>query len=135
MANNQRVIDQLKKLGFNEKEAQIYLILLQKGVLTPLKLSRFTKINRTTIYRVLEKLKEAGAVEEVLEQKSTKFQAGSPEKLNMLLTKKEVELAKIKQILPNIIANLSVIEDTTLPPLKLSTSGAKAVSNNCFGIR
>ena len=119
MMNNLDIINQLKNLGLSDKEAQVYLVLLQKGLLTPLELSRLTKINRTTIYRILEKLKEIGVAEEVLDQKSTKFQAGAPEKLEILLTKKEAELSKLREIIPNLITNLSVTPDTTPSPTKV----------------
>lgn len=119
MVNNLDIINQLKELGLDNKEAQIYLTLLQKGVLTPLELSRITKINRTTIYRLLESLKEICIVEEILDQKSTKFQAGDPQKLQMLLTKREAELSQIKQVLPNLITNLSKVEDTIPSPTKV----------------
>jgi len=119
MMNNPEIINQLKELGLNDKEAQVYLMLLQKSALTPLELSRTTKINRTTIYRILENLKEVGVVEEILDQKSTKYQAGAPEKLKMLLTKKEAELSKLREILPDLITNLSVAPDTAPSPTKV----------------
>jgi sugar-specific transcriptional regulator TrmB len=107
---NNNLTQELKNLGLNDKEAQVYLVLLTKGPQTPLELSRNTKLNRTTIYRLMENMKEVGFVEEILDQKSTKFEASSPSKLGMLLTRKEMELEGLKTNYSKLISDLSVIE-------------------------
>lgn len=117
--NNDEVINRLKGFGLEEREAQVYLTLLQKVILTPLELSRITGINRTTLYRLLEKLKEEGLVEEVLGQKSTSFQAVNPEKLRFLLAKKEAGLAELKQKLNSLLPFLSKIEDVSPSPTRM----------------
>ncbi|OGD62759.1 hypothetical protein A2160_04815 [Candidatus Beckwithbacteria bacterium RBG_13_42_9] len=113
MVNNQKLTDQLRLFDIDDKGSQIYLLLLQKGVLTPLELSRLSGLNRTSIYRYLEELKNLGLVEEVLDQSTTKARACEPEKLKLLLTQKEAALDKIKQALPDLIDQLSGIEDNT----------------------
>jgi len=55
--NKQIITTQLEQFGLDEIEAKIYLNLLETGAKTPLDLSRETNINRTKIYRYLERLK------------------------------------------------------------------------------
>ena len=47
---------QLKSLGFSEKEARVYLALLELGPSTTTEIARKSKINRTTGYDILESL-------------------------------------------------------------------------------
>ena len=67
MMNKEDLKDKLKLFGIEEKPILIYLTLLNKGLLTPLELSRETQLNRTSVYRYLEELKNLGLVEEVLD--------------------------------------------------------------------
>lgn len=106
MVNNDSLQLQLQEFGLNSKQVQVYLILLQKGILSPSEISRFTNINRTTVYRIIEELKIIGLVEEIVAEHSTKTKAVSPEKLQMIVMQKELELQKMKNNLPLIIAGL-----------------------------
>ena len=60
------LIEELKKLGLNEPEAKVYVILLQKKFCTASELSRTAKINRTQMYDILSKLIRNGMCTEVL---------------------------------------------------------------------
>lgn len=55
----------LQEIGLSEKEAQIYLALLQVDNDSIQGLSNRTKINRTTLYPVLESLSKKGLVSEI----------------------------------------------------------------------
>ena len=50
------VMQTLEKLGFDEKEAEVYLALLKIGETTATKVSQETKIERTLVYYIMEKL-------------------------------------------------------------------------------
>ncbi len=110
MMNSSDLTKKLSLLGLNNKQSQIYLELLKGDTLTPLELSRASKINRSTIYRVLEELKELGLVEELLDQHRIKARAVNPEKLELLISQKESELKKIKESLPETVSQLSAIQ-------------------------
>lgn len=119
MVNKSEVLSQLKKLGLEEKEVKVYLSLLEQGVQTPLGLSRNTSINRTTIYRVLEKLKEKGLIEEILDQKSTRYQVSDPQKLNLIISESLERLQEVKKLLPNLIENLNRFKKNQPFPTKI----------------
>jgi sugar-specific transcriptional regulator TrmB len=56
------LINQLKKIGFSEKEALIYLQLVHAGGQSASTLAKKTRINRTTMYDILENLKSRGLI-------------------------------------------------------------------------
>jgi len=112
MMNKTYLTENLNLLGLSDKEAKIYLSLLKQGILTPLELSRITKINRTTIYRVLEQLKDKGLAEEILDQHRIKARAVDPESLKLLIAQRETQLKKLKKGLPEIISRLTTVKDT-----------------------
>lgn len=119
MVNNNEITKQLKILGVNEKEAEVYLALLTSGTLSQLEIARKTNINRTTVYRILEKLYSLGLAEQLVESKSTRSQAVNPEKIGQMIIKKESELEQIKSKLPDLINNLSQIRNTADSPTKV----------------
>lgn len=55
-------IDLLKEFGFKEKEAAVYLGLLELGEAKVHDIARKAKISRPTTYEILEKLAEGGFV-------------------------------------------------------------------------
>jgi len=89
----------LKEAGLNEKEATIYLELLREKICNASKLSKITKIQRTTVYLELDNLIKKGLVSYVIKNSKRYYQAASPEKLiENLDTKKQ----KINSILPDL---------------------------------
>ena len=64
----------LKKIGFSEKEAVVYIKLIQLGPQPASVVSRNTEINRTTVYDILEGLKKRGIVRSLKKGGSTKHQ-------------------------------------------------------------
>lgn len=119
MADIKQVIDNLKQLGLEEKQTQIYLHLLKSTSQTALEISRATEISRTSVYRNLERLQKLGLVEEVLDQNTTKFKASSPEKLYLILRQKELEVSDIKESIPNVISQLSALKVESISPTEV----------------
>ena len=98
--------DILKKLGFSDKDAQVYLALLVLGPSSVRSLAKKTEMNRGTIYESLKWLREQGLAN--LYEKDTKqyFVAEDPERLHDLVvrgtnTLKEAD-NKISTILPEL---------------------------------
>lgn len=111
MMNKMDIKQKLNLLGLSDKQAEIYLLLLKQGITSLLELSRRSTINRTTIYRIVEDLKKLNLVEEVVDDRGAKVKAVKPENLQLLLTQKETELDQLKNNLPDLISDLSVIKD------------------------
>ncbi|MBI3577292.1 hypothetical protein HY086_04605 [Candidatus Gottesmanbacteria bacterium] len=98
------VVEQfLKGLGLTDQQARGYVALLTQGPLTTLGLSRSLGEPRTSTYRLLESLKEAGVVEEVVEAERMKAQAVSVDRLERMLAAKEEEVKKLRSQLPDVL--------------------------------
>ena len=103
------LLKNLEHFGLNEKEALVYLTLFEKGDLSLLELSRLTGINRTTLYRIAEKLQNLGLVEEVVEHRGIRLQASPPEVFRFLVQEKEKELEEAKKKLPLVLKSLDLL--------------------------
>ena len=68
----------LQEIGLSDKEASVYVALLQVDNDSVLDLAKRTKINRTTIYPVLESLAKKGLISEIKIDKKVRFQAEPP---------------------------------------------------------
>ncbi len=91
---NQKVIEILKDLGFEEREIKIYFALIKED-LTALQISKETGIDRTTTYDILEKLIQKGIVSSMVKNKTKNFTALSPKKILMHFKEKYYSLEKI----------------------------------------
>jgi len=74
----------LQEIGLGDKEAAVYAALLQVDDDSVLDLSKKTKINRTTIYPVLESLAKKGLISEVKVNAKVRYQAEPPERREIL---------------------------------------------------
>ena len=96
----------LQNIGLSDKEAQVYLTLLQVDNTTALDLSKKTKINRSTVYVTIESLSKKGLVSETTVGKKTQFQAEPPERLEAYVERRKVDIEeqshRLKDILPEI---------------------------------
>lgn len=97
-----KIKDFLLKLGISNEETAIYLILSQRGILTPLEIARATSINRTKVYRLLERMKEKGLVEEIIDVFRKKAKAAGIEHLALLVKEQEEKAAFLTTQLPTI---------------------------------
>ncbi len=100
MKNNQ-LINILKELGLTESEAEIYFISLSLGPSTILKMAQASGIKRTTVYSIVDSLKQKGLVNIELAGFKKKFVAEDPQRLEEILeTRKE----KFRKLLPEFSA-------------------------------
>lgn len=99
---------ELKKLGFSDKEARVYLALLELGSAAVQDIAAKAKVNRATTYVVLDKLSKDGIVSTVEQGKKTHFAAESPAALLRIFKAKEREMREkeeeFKKVLPEFEA-------------------------------
>ncbi len=96
----------LKQIGLSEKEAEVYLFLLQGDGFSILDIAKKTKINRTTIYPVIKSLSEKGLVSETTTNTKTHYIAESPDRLETYIERQKILLEenskRIKDIIPQL---------------------------------
>jgi len=99
--NKNQLIKTLSSFGLSNNEALVYVAGLTVGPSTILKLSKEASIKRTTVYSVVESLKQKGLM--FIEQKGWKqyYVSENPEKLKSIVeSKKEI----LKESLPGLLS-------------------------------
>lgn len=83
IAKNQKLntVELLENLGLEEKEAEIYLALLNNGAMLPQHIAQATGLKRTTLYNIFPLLIEKGIIKEIVQGKRRLMSANSPEDL------------------------------------------------------
>jgi predicted DNA-binding transcriptional regulator len=104
------IINALEKLGLSSNEVQIYLTSLEYGWLTALGISRLTKLPRTTVYMLLEKLQEKWYFHVRKLWKTTAYHAISGDEILDLLDKQLQSILKKKD---EISTNMYVLNNMT----------------------
>lgn len=100
----------LQQIGLSEKEAEVYVALLQFDNASVTDLAKKTKVNRTTIYPVLESLAQKGLVGEIQIDKKTHYQAEPPERLETFIERQKVVLDENSKRLKDVIPQLKSIQ-------------------------
>lgn len=84
------------KLGFEPEIADIYLALYAHGPQTISELSRNSKVERTRIYRLIDRLTESNLIEVESRYKRGVIKAAPIANLNILIAQKEQELKSLQ---------------------------------------
>jgi sugar-specific transcriptional regulator TrmB len=91
----------LELVGLNKKEASLYLAALELGNANINQLAKKSGVKRTTVYDIIESLKQKGLVTEANRGNRVLFSASSPRKLEDELEEKRNAL---KRILPELLS-------------------------------
>ena len=91
----------LKEYGLSEKQAKIYLACLELGSAPVQKISQKASLARSTVYEVLESLKEGGLISTFKKKKTKYFSAEEPQ--NVINLAKE-RVSSLEQALPEFNA-------------------------------
>ncbi len=104
-------INILKKLGFSDKVASIYLALICLGPSSVRNLAKKTEMNRGTIYDGLKWLRETGLVSFYEKEAKQYFVAEDPEKLHDLVKKQNESLQEVNSKLKDVVQELRSVYD------------------------
>ncbi len=103
---NTILLNKLGKSGLNDKEALVYLALLELGGAFPSRIAEYTSLNRSTVYKILLNLSVRGLINEVENKNKLFYQIERPQKLikynESKIRQSEDALETIKGILPDI---------------------------------
>lgn len=102
----ERIKKFLQNIGLSEKESSVYLALLSVDTYSVLELSKATKINRTTLYPVLDELINKKLVIEIKQDKKVRFQAESPERIETYIQNQKNQLEEQEKVLEDIIPQM-----------------------------
>lgn len=93
--------ESLQHFGLNEKQASIYLALLELGTASAPTISKKSGVKRPTTYVILQELRQKGLLTEMPKKSKTLYMAKPPEVL--LATRKE-QNEEIRIAMPEILA-------------------------------
>lgn len=100
-------ITSLKEAGLTDGEAKVYLALLELGLTTIGPVLEKSKVTKSIIYRILDRLIQKGLVSYIIKEKTKYFQATQPEKLLDYIEERKKILdenkAKIQEIIPQLL--------------------------------
>ena len=126
-------IETLMEFGLSEKEAQIYLALLELEVAGASEIAKKSGVNRSSVYVVIESLKKQGLVSESADKTTQKFVAASPELLLQKAkdtTKKQIE---IKEKIATLVPELKALhKETKHKPKVMVYEGKEALKQAYF---
>ena len=92
---NKALLTILQNLGLSENESRVYLAALSLGPATAISIARAGAINRTTVYPVVESLKQKGLVRLDVRGLKKLYVAASPEMLEQILENRKTEFQKV----------------------------------------
>ncbi len=105
----------LEKLGLHDKEAAVYLALLQLGYGSAQMIAKKSKLARPTAYVILDSLIEKGLAQKGLVANKTVFIASPPEDLHEMLEREDLSVRErkkeLKRALPELRAIFALAED------------------------
>lgn len=85
-----KYIELLKEMGLSEHESAVYFTMVHLGPSTILRIARASEIKRTTIYYVIDSLKEKGLARVEIEGFKKLYTAESPIKIKSLIESRSI---------------------------------------------
>lgn len=110
---NPVIINDVKSAGLPEKAAIVYAFVLESGSAFPSKIAEATKLNRSTVYKVLNDLHVRGLVTKIEHNKKLCYQIEDPVQLK-IFADKQIDIAKqrfenVNKILPELQGLFSLL--------------------------
>lgn len=123
--------EKLENTGLSKKEAAVYTALILTGGAYPSKIAEITKLNRTTIYTVLDTLAVRGLVTELEKRNKLFYQAENPKSLERYaktrITQANRALEHAQNVLPTLEGLFSNVINKPLVRFHESTEGVLRV--------
>lgn len=114
MIYNEAMLEKyLEDLGLSDKEAKVYLALLQVDNSSVLDIAKKTSIKRPTVYVTLESLAKKGLVSETTVGKKTYYLAESPERLETFIQRQKVIFEEKERRVKEIISQVKTVQRET----------------------
>lgn len=106
-------------------------MLLEDGSKTILEIAKESKFNRTGVYRIVERLKGMGIVEEIQKDNKRLMSAAPLNQLELIVKEQETKAETLRKMLPEISALISTDGTSSIPGFKIQfykgTSGVKTL--------
>lgn len=129
---NESLVRSLQKMDFTDKEALVYVSLLELGGAYPSKIAEYSGLKRATTYNILTTLSVRGLINEIEKRNKIFYQIDKPHKL-IQYSNQRIQIAKdglerTEQILPDIEEIFSQMANR---PKVLFFEGSDTVTTIC----
>lgn len=132
---NQGLIKSLQKAGFTDKEALVYVTLLELGGAYPSRIAEYSGLKRATTYNVLTTLSVRGLINEIEKRNKIFYQIDKPSKIinysSGRVEQAKAGLEKAEKLLPDLESMFSLLGDK---PKVLFFEGADTAATICQDI-
>jgi sugar-specific transcriptional regulator TrmB len=128
------MIEQLESIGLTNGEARVYNALSKIGISSVGPISDLSKVHRSIIYQILEKLIEKGLVSFIVEGKIKKYTASPPSALLQFLDKEKDQLESKKQDIMEIFPKILSLQSQGKRSTATLYSGFQGVLTATFNI-
>jgi len=139
---NQKLLSELRNLGFSEKESRVYVASLQIGSAPMQKIAASAGVNRATTYVLVESLMHRGLMTSFTQGKKRLFTAEDPNKLLEVVHREQFELQEREKAIQDILPDLQDLFQTTVqqgqkPRVKFyeGKEGLKSVRNEFLKVK
>lgn len=99
-------VSYLKEAGLTDGEIKVYLSLLRLGSVTTGLIIEYSKISRSIVYHILDKLIEKGLVSYIIKNKTKYYQAAQPNKILDYIKEREEKIKKNREEVEKFIPEL-----------------------------
>ena len=124
-------VELFRKIGLTEGEIKVYLALLRLGETTVGSIGRESKVSKSKMYDILDKLIEKGFAGYIVKNGTKHFAANDPKMIMEFINKKAEEIEKTKQeaekILPKLALQRSTIGKKKIAEVYEGFHGLKAI--------
>lgn len=129
----QDIKDTLIDFGLSEYEAMVYLASLSLGPATVNEIAKRSGVKRTTVYPVIESLKNKGIMSIQINGLKKTYRAESPEKLEGIIEQKK---ARLKRMMPELTAIQNLKNNESFIKYYEGVKGVKTVYDSILdGLR
>lgn len=101
------ILEKLEKAGLTEKEAKTYLAILELGEATIAEIAKKSDIKRSTVYDILDLLKEKGMISQTRRNKRPIFLAENPKKM---IEKLEEQKRELEEAVPELLSVMNLLD-------------------------
>lgn len=126
------IIESLKEFGLNNKEAKVYLALLELGESKAHQIAHKTGISRPTVYDILEKLMEQGLAGSYEKRKIKHYVANNPEHIKRNLIEKQ---KTFESLLPELKSVYNTLKSKPKISFYEGVEGIKTVFEDTLSAR
>ncbi|MFC1723701.1 TrmB family transcriptional regulator, partial [Nanoarchaeota archaeon] len=123
----------LEQIGLTKSEIAVYLTLLKLGQATAGPIVDKSKVTRSKIYDILERLKNKGLVSHITKESTKYFSAADPSNLVTYLDTKENQIKKdkdsIKKLLPELLLQQKMAETKKIAEVFIGIKGMENAFN------